>query len=77
MTTAKKAAIITGATGGIGKEFVSKLNEEPLDEIWIVGRNMERLTAIKEQYGEKMIPICADLTDARYKEIFVGRGGIL
>lgn len=65
MTTIKEIAIITGATGGIGKEFVRKLNEEPLDEIWIIGRNKERLTAIKEQYGEKMIPICADLTDAR------------
>ena len=64
-TVTKEIAIITGATGGIGKEFVSKINEEPLDEIWIIGRNKERLTAIKEQYGEKMVPICMDLTDAR------------
>lgn len=60
---AKIIAIITGATGGIGKEFVSELNKEALDEIWIVGRNIERLTKIKEQYGEKIIPICADLTN--------------
>lgn len=60
---AKIIAIITGATGGIGKEFVSELNKESLDEIWIIGRNIERLTKIKEQYGEKIIPICADLTN--------------
>lgn len=61
----KAIAIITGATGGIGKEFVSALDRESLDEIWIVGRNEERLTGIKEQYGEKIIPICADLTNQK------------
>ena len=61
---AKKAiAIITGATGGIGKEFVDELSKEALDEIWIIGRNSERLIEIKEQYGEKIIPISADLTN--------------
>ena len=45
----KAIAIITGATGGIGKEFVSALYNEALDEIWIIGRNSERLAEIKEQ----------------------------
>ena len=61
---AKKAiAIITGATVGIGKEFVDELSKEALDEIWIIGRNGERLAEIKEQYGEKIISISADLTN--------------
>lgn len=59
----KAIAIITGATGGIGQEFVSELNKEALDEIWIIGRNSNRLAEIKDQYGEKIIPICADLTN--------------
>ena len=63
MAVIKAIAIITGATGGIGKEFVSELYNEALDEIWIIGRNSERLAEIKEQYGEKIIPICADLTN--------------
>lgn len=58
----KTVAIITGATGGIGKEFVAELYKETLDEIWIVGRNSERLAEIKQQYGEKIVPVCADLT---------------
>lgn len=63
---AKKAiAIITGATGGIGKEFVDELSKEQLDEIWIIGRNSERLAEIKKQYGEKIISISADLTNDR------------
>ena len=59
----KAIAIITGATGGIGQEFVSELNKEALDEIWIIGRNSDRLAEIKDQYREKVIPICADLTN--------------
>lgn len=60
----KSIAIVTGATGGIGKAFVNELTkEETLDEIWIIGRNKERLAEIKEQYGKKIVPICMDLTD--------------
>lgn len=65
MIKTKRVAIVTGATGGIGKEFVSELTREALDEIWIIGRNKERLAEIREQYGEKIIPICADLTNTQ------------
>ena len=59
----KRVAIITGATGGIGVEFVRELLKEELDEIWAVGRSEERLKELQAQYGEKVIPVCADLTD--------------
>lgn len=59
----KNIAIVTGATGGIGQEFVKLLARESLDEIWVVGRNAERLNALREQFGEKIIPVCKDLTD--------------
>ncbi len=62
---AKTIAIVTGATGGIGKQFVNELDKETLDEIWIIGRNKERLIEINKQYGEKIIPICADLTNTQ------------
>ncbi|MDE7404780.1 MAG: SDR family NAD(P)-dependent oxidoreductase, partial [Lachnospiraceae bacterium] len=61
----KEIAIVTGATGGIGREFIRVLDKEALDEIWIIGRNKEQLTKIKEQYVEKIIPICMDLTNAQ------------
>lgn len=63
MGSKKTIAIITGASGGIGKEFVRELCKEALDEIWIIGRSSERLAETKEQYGKKIIPICADLTN--------------
>lgn len=58
----KKTAIITGASGGIGRIFVRELAKEALDEIWVVGRNRERLLALKKEFGEKIVPICKDLT---------------
>ena len=37
-------AIITGATGGLGQEFVSELLKENIHEIWAVARNEKRLS---------------------------------
>lgn len=59
----KKIAIITGASGGIGQIFVRELMKEILDEIWVIGRNHERLLVLKEEFGEKIVPICKDLTE--------------
>lgn len=61
----KKIAIITGAAGGIGQEFIKILVKEPVDEIWAIGRNEERLNALREQFGEKIIPLCRDLIEER------------
>ena len=38
----KKIGIITGATGGVGTEFVKQLLMEDLDEIWAVARNEKK-----------------------------------
>ena len=54
-------AIITGATGDIGEEFVKALLGE-IDYIWAVGRSEEKLNALKEKYGEKIVPMRADLS---------------
>lgn len=37
----KTIAIITGASGGIGSEFVKEMLKENLDEIWVIARNNE------------------------------------
>lgn len=57
----KKIAIVTGASGGIGKEFTKLLLKEEVDEIWAIARNQERLTALKSEFGDKIITISKDL----------------
>lgn len=58
----KKIAVVTGASGGMGQVFVRELFKESLDEIWAVGRNENRLLALKNEFGEKVKPVCLDLT---------------
>ena len=59
----KRVAIITGASSGLGKEFVSLLIDEEIDEIWCVARNIQKLNKIEEEYGNKIIPLPLDLSE--------------
>ena len=54
-------AVITGATGGIGEEFLKRLIGE-VDHVWAVGRSDEKLSVLADRYGEKIIPVKADLS---------------
>lgn len=60
----KKIAIITGATGGIGQEFVKLILKEELDEIWAVARNEKKLKELRERFGEKVRLVPMDLSDS-------------
>lgn len=66
----EKIAILTGATGGLGKAFLVELLKEDIDKIWAVGRSKDRLDELCEKYGEKIYPIQCDLCDeAQVKKI--------
>lgn len=57
-----KIAIVTGATGGIGTEFISRISEMPdIDEVWAIGRNRDKLDALSVK-NKKVIPLVADLS---------------
>jgi short-subunit dehydrogenase len=67
-----KIAVITGASSGMGREFVSQLSrQQSFDEIWVIARRIERLNEIKEEMGDIIRPIALDLTNedciAEYK----------
>ena len=70
----KKIIVATGAASGMGKEFVLQiLEKEPnIDEIWSIDRNEDGLKALKEELGDKIVPIKLDLTSEKdllkYKE---------
>ena len=56
-----KIAIITGATGGLGQEFVKETLKEDIDGIWAVARNEKRLDELKDKFGDKIRPVRCDL----------------
>jgi short-subunit dehydrogenase len=68
----KRISIITGATGGIGREFVKLLLEDNVDEIWSVARNIEKLNKLREEFGEKIIPISSDLSKEQAIDLLSG-----
>ena len=44
-----KIAVITGASSGMGREFVYALDrDEEFDELWVIARREERLSALQE-----------------------------
>ena len=59
----KRIAIVTGASGGLGKEFVAIMVNEEIDEIWCVARNTQKLNMLKEEYGNKVVPLSFDLSE--------------
>ena len=59
-------AIVTGASSGLGREFVRLIDagEFPhVDEIWAVARRAERLDALVRTCSKVVRPFCLDLTD--------------
>lgn len=59
----KKIAIITGASTGLGREFVRIIKEKKeIDEIWAIARHRDKLDKLRRQMGPKVIPISLDLS---------------
>ena len=66
----KNIAIVTGASSGIGKEFVALiLKEAGIDELWAIGQNEERLKEVKEYDKDKVRIFSMDLTDRRNLDV--------
>lgn len=59
----EKIVILTGATGGLGREFLKQILKEEIDEVWAIARNEQKLLELRKEYGEKVIPISIDLSD--------------
>lgn len=66
-----KIAIITGASSGMGREFVRQLcAKENYDEVWVVARRRERLEELAEQVSCKVRAVPLDLTkNESYEEL--------
>jgi short-subunit dehydrogenase len=57
-----KIAIVTGASSGMGREFVLQLSSYvQVDEIWAVARREQALESLKTECSVPIRPICLDL----------------
>ena len=57
-----RIAIVTGASSGMGREFVKQVSKkEKFDEIWVIARRKEALESLKKDVKAKIRPITLDL----------------
>ena len=64
-------AIVTGASSGMGKEFVLQLNRYvSVDAIWVIARRKEALEALSDQVSVPVRPIALDLCDPESFETY-------
>ncbi len=58
-----KIAVVTGASSGMGREFVKQLESlEKFDEIWVIARRKERLLELNEEIKAPIKALPLDLT---------------
>ena len=60
----KKIIVVTGASSGMGKEFLLQIinKEKDIDEIWAIARREDRLKELKKEVSDKIVPIKLDLS---------------
>ena len=69
----KKIAVVTGASSGMGRDFVLAVDKEfHPQEIWVIARREDRLLALQEQVQAAVVPLAMDLSQdesfRRYQE---------
>ena len=53
----KRIAVVTGASSGMGREFVLQIPKycKSLDEIWVIARRAERLEKLAKESSVKIV----------------------
>jgi len=70
---AKKIAIITGASSGLGAEFARQLDREGLDEIWLVARRKKNLDELAKNLKTRSVALKYDLKESKNLDAFHGK----
>ena len=66
-------AVVTGASSGMGREFVLQLsNYVKVDEIWVIARREQALAALSNQCPAAIRPIALDLCDPGSFQTYAG-----
>lgn len=68
-----KIAVITGASSGMGREFVRAFDSNKdydLDEIWVIARRADRLNELKAECGTPIRVLALDLMDRKSFDVY-------
>ena len=58
-----KISVVTGASSGMGRDFVKMLDKiETCEEIWVIARRADRLRELTSETGKRILPIELDLS---------------
>lgn len=65
-----KTAVVTGASSGLGTEFVKAIVKDrgEIEKIVVIARRADRLEKLKATYGDIIFPLPLDLTDGGFAE---------
>lgn len=67
----KKISVITGASSGMGRDFVKMIDKiEECDEIWVIARSIDKLCELESETGKKILPIELDLSKEVSYELY-------
>jgi len=82
-----KVALVTGANRGIGKSIVESFLQHGAKKVYLAVRNPASTSDLEQQFGEKVVTLQADLTDAasikklaeqaQDADVVVNNGGVL
>lgn len=67
----KNVIVVTGASSGLGKQFVIELAKREMpDEIWVIARRIDRLTELSSLVSTKIVPLGIDLSNAAAIDLY-------
>ena len=65
-------AVVTGASSGMGREFVLQLTQYiQVDAIWVIARREAALTALQREVSVPLRPVCLDLCEEDSYAVYV------
>lgn len=69
-----KTAVITGASSGMGREFVYAIDREYApDEIWVIARREAPLHDLQDKCNARIVPLLLDLLDQNALSLYQAR----